>query len=268
MSLVPVCASPVFDEKVWGTTDLEPWFPTAQRKIGEVSFPGAEILVKFIFTSERLSVQVHPDDEQAAGFGLPRGKTEMWHILRTEPGARIALGFREPITRERLRSASLSGEVEHLLEWRPVQPGETYFVSAGTVHAIGAGIALCEIQQNSDVTFRLFDYGRPRELHLEQAVDVARLERHPGPAIQRPLPGGEVELALCPYFGVHWQRIEERCHCRSDERRGWRCIILRGRGTLAGMSVSPGQLWDVPASAEPFEICAEQPLEILRAFVP
>ena len=115
--------------------------------------------MKLLFTSERLSVQVHPDD----GEDGPRGKTEMWHILEAEPGAAIALGFREPITRERLREATRTGEIERLLNWMPVKAGETYFTPAHTVHAIGAGIVLCEIQQNSDVTYRLWDYGRPRE---------------------------------------------------------------------------------------------------------
>src|SRR5438128_9591375 len=167
--------TPVLHEKVWGRTRLAPWFPDSDRPIGEARY-GVEgrdlpLLVKLLFTSEKLSLQLHPDD----GEDGPRGKTEMWHILEAEPGATIALGFREPITRERLVESARSGEIERLVNWIPVQPGETYFTPAHTVHAIGAGIVLCEIQQNSDVTYRLYDYGRPRELHLEKAAAISDL---------------------------------------------------------------------------------------------
>src|SRR6476660_7140505 len=154
--------TPRFVPKVWGSIHLEPWFPNASEKIGEVWFeplPGASalpLLIKFLFTTEPLSVQVHPE-----------GKTEMWHILAAEPGAKIAAGFREPITGQRLRESALSGEIEQLLEWFEARPGDTFFIPAGTVHAIGAGLVLCEIQQHSDLTYRLFDYGRRRELHLD-----------------------------------------------------------------------------------------------------
>src|SRR6185437_13673997 len=104
----------------------------------------------------------------------------MWHILEAGPGAYIALGFRVPLTRERLREAASTGEIDRLLNWLPVHPGETYFTPAHTVHAIGAGIVLCEIQQNSDVTYRLWDYGRPRPIHIEQAVPISDLGVHPG----------------------------------------------------------------------------------------
>jgi len=175
----PVRLKPSLREKVWGKTALEPWFSNSARPIGEAWFLGDRelpLLVKLIFTSERLSVQVHPDD----GEDGPRGKTEMWYILDAEPGAAIALGFREPITREQLREAARTGEIEELLNWIPVKKGETYFTPAHTVHAIGAGIVLCEIQQNSDVTYRLWDYGRPREIHIEKAVPIADLTVHPG----------------------------------------------------------------------------------------
>ena len=126
-------------------------------------------------------MQVHPDD----GEDGPRGKTEMWHILEAEPGATIALGFREPMTRERLLESTRTGEIEQLVNWIPVKAGETYFTPAHTVHAIGAGIVLCEIQQNSDVTYRLWDYGRPRAIHVEQAVPICG----PGRASRTGAPG-------------------------------------------------------------------------------
>ncbi len=169
--------TPSFREKVWGATRLGPWFPDSDRKIGEVWFEGPfgndadlPLLVKFIFTTEKLSVQVHPEDEYAGLHHQSRGKTEMWHILAAEPGAQIAAGFRESITPEQFREAALSGAIEQELQWFDARPGDTFFIPAGTVHAIGPGLALCEIQQNSDVTYRLYDYGRPRELHLAHGV--------------------------------------------------------------------------------------------------
>jgi mannose-6-phosphate isomerase len=166
----PQRLTPRFLEKVWGSTRLEPWFPNSQKKIGEVWFEGVAdlpLLIKFLFTSENLSVQVHPE-----------GKTEMWHILAAEPGAKIAAGFREPVTAEQAKAAALSGEIEEMLEWFDAAPGDTFFIPAGTVHAIGAGLSLCEIQQWSDVTYRLYDYGRPRELHLDQGLAVSDLSSH------------------------------------------------------------------------------------------
>src|ERR1700686_4222876 len=132
--------TPRFLEKIWGSVQLEPWFANTGQRIGEVWFERPEplpLLVKFLFTSENLSVQVHPGDEYAALHHQSRGKTEMWHILASKPGARIAAGFREPISAERLRAAAESGEIEDLLEWHDAHPGDTFFIPAGTVHAIG-----------------------------------------------------------------------------------------------------------------------------------
>src|SRR5690242_5583338 len=170
---------PSLREKVWGKTRLSPWFADSDKPIGEAWFltdRELPLLVKLLFTSEKLSVQVHPDD----GEDGPLGKTEMWHILEAEADASIALGSRKPITRKRLLESTKTGDIEKLLNWIPVAPGETYFTPAHTVHAIGAGIVLCEIQQNSDVTYRLYDYGRPRELHLEAAAPICDLGVHPG----------------------------------------------------------------------------------------
>src|SRR5215831_16331526 len=195
----PIRLSVRLVERVWGRTNLAPWYPEAAKPIGEAWFTGPEelpLLVKLIFTNERLSVQVHPDD----GEDGPRGKTEMWHILEAEPGATIALGFRAPITRERLRESAQSGEVEQLLNWVPVKAGETYFTPAHTVHAIGAGIVLAEIQQHSDVTYRLWDYGRPREIHVEKAVPISDLTVHPGASVPVNVAEGREELAHSKHF--------------------------------------------------------------------
>ena len=157
---------------------------------------------------------MHPDDEFAARTKNSRGKTEMWHILRADPGAQIALGFRRPITPERLRGASISGEIEQLLHWVDVQPGQTFFTPAGTVHAIGAGIALCEIQQHSDVTYRLYDYGRPRELHLDKAADVSNLAATSAGPVRLPV---DVDIFIPIFYRPkspsHWLRTRTGGAC-------------------------------------------------------
>ena len=166
--------------KPWGRTKLPRFFaPPAGERIGEVWFTGAgeqPLLVKYLFTSERLSIQVHPNDEQARARGLARGKMECWYILDADPRARIGLGLTRPLSPDELRAAALDGSIEDLMDWRPVRAHDFFFVPPGTIHAIGGGIFLLEFQQNSDVTYRLYDYGRPRELHLEDGVAVARTE--------------------------------------------------------------------------------------------
>src|SRR5579885_1328381 len=136
----PVRIEPVFLDKVWGSTRIDPWYTPSGRKIGEVWFSREHdipLLFKFIFTEEALSVQVHPGDDFARKHENSAGKTEMWHILRADPGGRLALGFRRPLTPQEIRDASLSGAIEQLLNWFEVKPGETYMVDAGTVHALG-----------------------------------------------------------------------------------------------------------------------------------
>ncbi len=214
--------------KVWGSTRLQPWFADATDKIGEVWFtstPRPPLLAKFLFTTEKLSVQVHP--------GGPNGKTEMWHVLRADPGAPVAVGFREPVTDRVLRESSISGEIEGLLNWIPVQAGDSVFVPAGTVHAIGAGLAICEIQQYSDITFRLYDYGRPRELHVDQAAAVAHLGTHPGVST----PAGEV-VASCEYFETRRISISG-----GRELVGDMLVILEGSGQLDDQPCRLGEVW-------------------------
>lgn len=169
------------EEKTWGVTVLPPGLPaTDGRRIGEIiheAAPGDTLLIKHIFTAERLSIQVHPDDADARKRGLARGKTECWLVLAAEPGAVIGIGGKTRLTPDELAAMSRDGSIMDWLDWRTVTAGDFLMVPAGTIHAIGAGIALVEIQQNSDVTYRLFDYGRPRELHLGEGAAVAR----PGP---------------------------------------------------------------------------------------
>jgi mannose-6-phosphate isomerase len=255
----PIPLTPSLREKVWGKTRLEPWFPNSEKPIGEAWYLADRelpLLVKLLFTSERLSVQVHPAD----GEDGPRGKTEMWHIVEAEPGASIALGFREPITRERLLEATRTGEVEQLLRWIPVKAGETYFTPAHTVHAIGAGIVLFEIQQNSDVTYRLWDYGRPREIHVEQAVPISDLTVHPG-AVK----AESGELVRCPYFVTELVTLKagQEHTPQPEESQIWIC--LAGGGAIGGERFVRGDVWLLP---DPVAICAKEDARFLRTYVP
>jgi mannose-6-phosphate isomerase len=252
-------------DKVWGSTDTEPWYPHSERKTGEIWFTAAEearLLIKFLFTSESLSVQVHPGDSASGA-----GKTEMWHVLRADAGARLALGFSQPLTAERVRAAALSGEIEELLRWYPVQPGDTFFVPAGTVHAIGAGLALCEIQQYSDVTYRLYDYGRPRELHLDAALAVANLDGHPGPSTPGELGAGRRLLVECRYFRTESVAVDGESTYAGGPHAEF-LICVDGGGEFDGQPFGPGQVWIVPAGTDAFAISTPQGARLLCTCVP
>jgi mannose-6-phosphate isomerase len=193
-------------EKPWGRDTLPaPFSAPAGRRIGEIWFepPAAlpQLLVKYIFTSEALSVQVHPSDAETERKGLGRqGKEECWFIIAAEPGAVLGIGFREPLAGEAIRAAAQDGSIVQRMQWHEARAGDFFYIPAGTVHAIGAGISLIEIQQNSDIIYRLYDYGRPRELHLDDGIAVARGE--PWPAefrLRAPYRDG-VTLAEGPLF--------------------------------------------------------------------
>lgn len=214
--------------KVWGRDALPAPFkaPEGQR-IGEIWFEPPpeldELLVKYLFTSEKLSVQVHPSHENAQAG--EQGKEECWLVLDAQPGAQLAIGFNEEISAHTIGEAASDGTIEELLTWHDVQAGDIFHLKPGTVHAIGPGLSLVEVQQNSDTTFRLYDYGRPRELHLERALAVAsgapfpdelkssieargetlihgkhfrldRIEGAPDPEIERSYPGALLVLPL------------------------------------------------------------------------
>jgi len=252
-------------EKVWGTPDTEPWYPWSERKTGEVWFTAPEearLLVKFLFTSEKLSVQVHPHDSAAGP-----GKTEMWHVLRAAPGASLALGFVRPLSCDEARAAALSGEIEQLLHWYPAHPGDTFFVPAGTVHAIGEGLALCEIQQYSDTTYRLYDYGRPRELHLDAALAVADLGRHPGASMPVDLGGGRRLLVECPYFRTESLAIDGTWQYTPGPAAEM-LICLEGNGLFGAEAFAPGEVWVVPARSGDLTIQARDRARLLRIIVP
>jgi mannose-6-phosphate isomerase len=169
--------------KPWGVADLRPWSKAGSdggRLVGEVWYerPGEaasepSLLLKLLFTSQPLSIQVHPDDAYAQSMGLASGKTEAWYILSAAPGAKVALGLKQQLAPRQLREAVDDGSIVRHIAWRSVLPGDVVFVPAGTIHAIGAGFVLAEVQQRSDATFRMFDFGRKRELHVARAIAVA-----------------------------------------------------------------------------------------------
>ena len=160
------------------------------------------LLMKVIFAREKLSVQVHPDDRLAQKYGQPRGKTECWYALAAEPGAEVAAGLRRGVTLAQVEAEVADGTLESSLQVLPVAEGDMVFVDAGTVHAIWPGSVLLETQQNSDITYRLFDYGRPRELHVAKAIEAIRLETAAGKVPPSELVGGRVVLVDSDYFRV------------------------------------------------------------------
>jgi mannose-6-phosphate isomerase len=181
----------------------------------------------------------------------------MWHILRAEPGATIALGLREAATGAEVSAAALNGDIVDMLEWVPAQAGDTFFVPAGTIHAIGGGLTLCEIQQLSDVTYRLFDYQREpkRPLHLKESLEVARL----GPADGRrrgvALAAGQELLAECEHFRTVLLRIGGSFLCPTT-RGPAMYVAIRGEGTIEGEPFRAGEAWLVSGGAPVFEIAA------------
>lgn len=235
-------------EKPWGRTELPAAFDApAGKRIGEVWFEGPAdlpLLAKYIFTSERLSIQVHPDDDQARARGLQQGKSECWLIVDAEPGAVLGLGLKREVSRDELRAAALDGSIEDLMDWRPVSAGDFVYVPAGTIHAIGAGISLLEFQQNSDVTYRLYDYGRPRELHLDEGLEVATAGTFADEFVSRTYPGQRTGF-FGPHFAVdvaneakfqHWRRwvlpLEGSVRAGGETAAFGECLIVEADDPL------------------------------------
>ncbi len=283
---------PLFRERVWGRKSLSPFFPShaSTEHIGEVWFTFSEnltstgrqlgpllkeypsllgsgadphhpdvcpILVKLLFTTERLSVQVHPDDAYAQVHHQSLGKTEAWYVLEAEDQGEVAVGFREPLSAPKLTEAIRSGEIVDLLDWRKVTKGDVIFTPAGTVHAIGAGVTICEVQENSDITYRLYDYGRPRELHLEHGARVSKLGRHTQEAISTALGPGRDGLVACPYFRIERIRPSESFEIASDLATYVLAICTAGGGRLNDAPAGAGRAWFLPANAG--EVSVESP---------
>jgi mannose-6-phosphate isomerase len=233
-------------EKPWGRTELPPMFNApAGKRIGEVWFTGGgnlPLLAKYIFTSERLSIQVHPNDEEARERGLKEGKSECWTIVDARPGARLGLGLKREISKGELRAAALDGSIEDLIDWRRVTTGDFIFVPPGTIHAIGGGISLLEFQQNSDVTYRLYDYGRPRELHLDDGIAVSKPAPFPAALVQH-LSGDEERILV---DGPHFTLIQSNEDALKDRPR-W-IIPLCGEVRCGNQLAKSGDCLLTPAN--------------------
>ncbi len=238
-------------EKPWGRHKLWPGFedPTPDGlAVGEIWFDaptGADpdLMVKYLFTSERLSIQVHPDDAAARARGFARGKDEAWVILAAEPGATIALGTVRPATREELYAAALDSSIETLMHWQPVKAGDVIYSPAGVVHAIGPGLTLVEVQQNVDLTYRLYDYGRPRELHLDDGISVSNPEPF---HVEH---GARVISASRTILTEGGKFVMERWHgaSRVEAGEGW-FVPLSGSGIIDGQSFTAGECWYITQS--------------------
>ena len=312
MDLYPIRLIPEFKERIWGTRDLSPiygeapgnapigeaWLtgdeckvadgPLAGQSLGELArrfgrqlvgeaAPQADrfpLLIKFLFPREKLSVQVHPDDDAARRAGEPCGKTECWYVLDARPGAKIGLGLKPGTTRADFEKAIREVRAEELLNWIEVKPGEMYYVEAGTVHAIGAGSVLLETQQNSDTTYRLYDYGRPRELHIEKGL--AALKEKTGAGRVKPSkPHAEREELLdSPCFQVERITLREgKSLALAGGRSAQVLVSLSGSAVIESSDSSPialgkGDAAVIPASTSEFSIKGQWTAEVLRAMVP
>ena len=235
--------------KPWGVADLRPWSNDQHDGgfIGEIWYerpdrPAADssLLLKLLFTSQALSIQVHPDDAFAHTMGLPNGKTEAWYVLSAAPEAKVALGLDRRLTSQQLRASIDDGSISDRVVWQPVSPGDVVFVPAGTIHAIGAGLVIVEIQQRSDTTFRLFDHGRQRELHIENSIAVANAGPADVPVQPSRLSGERTLLVSSPHFV--FERIElapVSSWCLDAERETW-LLVLSGSAIAGSFDVATG----------------------------
>jgi mannose-6-phosphate isomerase len=241
------------------------------------------LLLKFLFPHEKLSVQVHPDDEAARRVGLPCGKTECWYVAHARPGAQIALGLKLGVTREQFALSIEQNRAEEMLNWINVYSGEMIYVTGGTVHTLGPGSIMLETQQQSDTTYRLYDYGRPRELHLKEGLAVIKENSGSGKVV-RPAPsklnGGanrRAPLISAPYFAVDMFELKQPHSFKTHDGSGKRsvqilvavegCGIIEAPGANA-VTLARGDAVVVPASVDEFQVRPQWSVEFLKASVP
>ncbi len=252
------------------------------RAIQNAPFP---LLVKFIFPEDKLSVQVHPSDDYARRQNTNEGsvgKTEMWYAVAAQPDASVLVGFKPGVTSSDFRRSIAQGKAEDCLERIIIHPGDVIFVPAGTVHTIGPGMVLCEIQQNSDITYRVYDYGRltaegkPRDLHIEKAFDVMHFREQSGGRIE-PVriergPVTETYFVACRYFATEKWEFSERIAAATSSEHFDLMIILEGRGNFessgASISYAPAQAWLVPAALGAYQFAPASRTVLLRTYVP
>lgn len=315
---------PIFSPRPWGARSLEPLFPEkkdltepigeawlsawespittgpfAGKTLGEswrampVEWRGSRLsscaefplLTKFIFPRDKLSIQVHPDDEYASRFEQSaggRGKTEMWHIVAAEPGAELLLGLKAGATREKFREALSAGTVEQLLVRQPVRAGDTWFVAAGTQHAILPGVIVCEVQEYSDLTYRVYDYGRvdnsgkPRALHVDKALAVtnfgATRSGKIAPLALHSPDANKHLLAACSFFATERWDCDRTTPLEGDSTEFQLLIFLHGSGNIyegeSGFPYRPGEAWFLPAALPLVLLQPAKPTSFLRVTVP
>jgi len=196
-------------DKPWGRRGIDPRFGAdGDVQVGEIWFeppPGRDldVMAKYLFTTERLSIQVHPDDATAQARGHPRGKDECWIILDVADDAELGIGTVREASGDEVIAAARDGSIVDLLDWRRPARGDFLYNPAGTIHALGPGLTVLEIQQAVDLTYRLFDYGRPRELHLEESRDVVEARPH-AHRLDGKVGDTSTLLVAGPHFGVAW----------------------------------------------------------------
>jgi mannose-6-phosphate isomerase len=311
-ALYPFLMLPEFYERVWGTRDLRPYFSRGVEgePIGEVWLTGEEcrvangplagqtlrdlaisygtaltgeaapeaarfpLLIKFLYPRQKLSVQVHPDDEGARRVGEQCGKTECWYVARAVEGAQVGLGLRPGITREMFRMAIEANQAEHMLNWEDVHAGEMIYVDAGTVHAVGSNSILVETQQNSDITYRLYDYGRPRQLHLEEGMAAIREKTHAGWVDAQQQAACEVLLSS-PCFIVERYKVESPFTLTAPPgNSSVQVLVCLDGGAVvecAGsepVSFMRGEAVVVPAALPPVVLRPQWQAEVLRMRLP
>ena len=228
-------------------------------------FPYFPVLIKLIDAKDNLSVQVHPDNEYAARVEHEFGKTEMWYVLDAAPGATLIYGFKIKIGKEEFKQAIESNTLLDVLNVVEVKKGDMFFIEAGTVHAIGKGALIAEIQQNSNSTYRVYDYGRlgkdgkPRELHIQKAIDVSKTE----PAKYGTKPFGKKEeisggtrqmLTECPLFSVYNYELCGKVELNANEESFNHILVVDGSGKIGGREFKKGDSFFVPANYGNYEI--------------
>jgi mannose-6-phosphate isomerase len=319
--LYPFLMAPVFDPRPWGTLDLSAIYPNAKfnERIGEAWLTGDNcvvsngplakrslavlskefgadivgtaardpqrfpLLVKFLFPEEKLSVQVHPDDATAQRFGEPWGKTECWYVAHAKPGSQIALGLKPGVTTDQFAQSIQENHAEDFLNWINVYQGEMIYVAGGTVHTLGPGAIIVETQQQSDTTYRLYDYGRPRPLHLERGLASVKEHTASGKVI-RPAPvaihGGksrQSSMIAAPYFTVDMFEVKEP-HVFSTAVAARKTsvqilVAVEGCGVVEVQGRDPvtlakGDAVVIPAAVQSFTVRPQWAVEFLRACLP
>ena len=307
--LYPLLLIPNLDERPWGVRNLGPvytrvvkepigesWLtwednrvangPLAGRPLDELGkqfrrdlvgqaacsddrFP---LLVKFLFTADKLSVQVHPDDELARKIGQPCGKTECWYALSAQPGAQVALGLKPGVTLEQFKQAIHDIRAEQLLNWVDVHRGDMLYVPAGTVHTISGGLILIETQQTSDITYRLYDYGRGREVHIDEGLAATKLQTNAGKLVRRASDTPNV-LVRSPFFLVERFGLRESMQAQVTPASPHVVVAVNGSGIVESQGMEPisfatGEAVVVPASVPGYTLRPQWELEVMRMSLP